>query len=157
MQIVTNASVRSHFQGKIRKIFQNVICWNFYPACKVLNNIQLAQIANYNSRQPFNPSPAFENSVDPDELASEEASWSGSSLFAIKYINFISTIRIKWSDWLKIRSGCGILIYSAWQGLNSFFFNQYHSMNKIRRQQIDDIFSYFPRIQSLTFHAKCLQ
>ena len=30
---------------------------------------------------------------------------------------FIATIRIKWSDWLKIRSGCGILIYSAGQGL----------------------------------------
>ena len=24
------------FLGKIRKIFQNIICWNFYPACKVL-------------------------------------------------------------------------------------------------------------------------
>ena len=29
---------------------------------------------------------------------------------------FIATIRIKKSDWLKIRSGCGILIYSAGQG-----------------------------------------
>ena len=27
------------------------------------------------------------------------------------------TIWIKWSDWLTIRSGRGILIYSAWQGL----------------------------------------
>ena len=32
--------------------------------------------------------PAFANSVDPDQLASEEASWSGSALFAIiKYVN----------------------------------------------------------------------
>ena len=30
---------------------------------------------------------------------------------------FIATIRIKQSDWLKIRSGHGILIYSAGQGL----------------------------------------
>ena len=30
---------------------------------------------------------------------------------------FIAIVRIKQSDWLKIRSGCGILIYSAWQGL----------------------------------------
>ena len=30
---------------------------------------------------------------------------------------FISTIWIKESDWLTIRNGCGILIYSAWQGL----------------------------------------
>ena len=31
--------------------------------------------------------PAFANSVDPDQLASEEANWSGSALFAIKYAN----------------------------------------------------------------------
>ena len=30
---------------------------------------------------------------------------------------FIATIWIKWPDWLKIRSGRGILIYSAGQGL----------------------------------------
>ena len=30
--------------------------------------------------------PAFENSVDPDQLASEEANWSGSALFVIKYM-----------------------------------------------------------------------
>ena len=31
--------------------------------------------------------PAFANSVDPDQLASEEAYWSGSTLFVIKYVN----------------------------------------------------------------------
>ena len=31
--------------------------------------------------------PAFANSVDPDQLASEEANWSGSALFVIKYVN----------------------------------------------------------------------
>ena len=31
--------------------------------------------------------PAFANSVGPDQLASEEANWSGSALFAIKYVN----------------------------------------------------------------------
>ena len=31
--------------------------------------------------------PAFVNSVDQDQLASEEANWSGSALFAIKYVN----------------------------------------------------------------------
>ena len=43
----------------------------------------------------FNPSPAawtriypaFANSVDPDQVASEEANWSGSALFAIQYAN----------------------------------------------------------------------
>ena len=28
------------------------------------------------------------NSVDPDQLASEEANWAGSALFVIKYVNF---------------------------------------------------------------------
>ena len=31
--------------------------------------------------------PAFANSVDPNQLASEEANWYGSTLFAIKYLN----------------------------------------------------------------------
>ena len=31
--------------------------------------------------------PAFANSVDPDQLASEEANWSESALFAIQYVN----------------------------------------------------------------------
>ena len=41
----------------------------------------------------LNPCPAepgytaFANSVDPDQLASEEANWSGSALFAVQYIN----------------------------------------------------------------------
>ena len=35
---------------------------------------------------------------------------------------FIATIQIKQSDWLKIRSGCGNLIYSAGQGLNEIVF-----------------------------------
>ena len=30
---------------------------------------------------------AFANSVDPDQLASEEANWYVSALFAIKYAN----------------------------------------------------------------------
>ena len=30
--------------------------------------------------------PVFTNSVDPDQLASEEANWYGSTLFAIKYV-----------------------------------------------------------------------
>ena len=32
--------------------------------------------------------PCLPNSVDPDQLASEEANWSGSALFVIKYVNF---------------------------------------------------------------------
>ena len=29
-------NTKSCFVGKVRKIFQNVVCWIFYPACKVL-------------------------------------------------------------------------------------------------------------------------
>ena len=32
--------------------------------------------------------PILANSVNPDQLASEEANWSGSALFVIKYVNF---------------------------------------------------------------------
>ena len=31
--------------------------------------------------------PFFANSIDPDQLASEEANWSGSALFAIQNVN----------------------------------------------------------------------
>ena len=44
--------------------------------------------------------PVLANSVDPDQLASSEANWSGSSLFVIKYVNFYqkpeSSILIGW-------------------------------------------------------------
>ena len=36
---------------------------------------------------PADPVYAFANSVDPDQLASEEANRSGSALFAIQYVN----------------------------------------------------------------------
>ena len=57
--------------------------------------------------------PVSANSVDPDQLASEEANWSGSTLFVIKYVNFYqkpgSSNLIGW----KLEK----LIYSAWEGL----------------------------------------
>ena len=36
--------------------------------------------------------PVLANSVDPDQLASEEANWSGSALFVIKYLNLYEQI-----------------------------------------------------------------
>ena len=62
--------------------------------------------------------PAFANSVDPDQLASEESNWYGSTV-CHSVGEFISTFWIKTADWLMIRSGRGILIYSAWQGLKA--------------------------------------
>ena len=37
--------------------------------------------------------PVLANSVDPDQLASEEANWSGSALFAIKYLKLYQQSR----------------------------------------------------------------
>ena len=39
--------------------------------------------------------PVFANSEDPDQLASDEANWSGSALFAIQVFEFLSTTWIK--------------------------------------------------------------
>ena len=61
---------------------------------------------NSKSLPYFNPSlaehecPVLANSVDPDQLASEEANWSGSALFVIKFVNFYQKPRssnlIRW-------------------------------------------------------------
>ena len=44
--------------------------------------------------------PAFANSVDPNQLVSEETDWSGSTLFVIKYVNLYQVIwladKFKW-------------------------------------------------------------
>ena len=48
---------------------------------------------------PLNPiGPVFANSVDPDQLASEEANWSGSALFAIicMWIYIIDLDQVIW-------------------------------------------------------------
>ena len=37
---------------------------------------------------PNTTCPILANSVDPDQLASSEANWSGSALFVIKYMYF---------------------------------------------------------------------
>ena len=52
------------------------------------------------------------NSIDPDQLASSEANWSGSTLFAKQDISGFSRTRVK-TD---------------------------HVMNKFNRQQTDDIY-----------------
>ena len=62
---------------------------------------------------------AFANSIDPDQLASSEANWSGSALIASKYVYLCqqsgSSNLISWKK-------NGILIYSAWQGLSTDLF-----------------------------------
>ena len=64
--------------GRSQKLFQNVISWNFYPACLRINS---------SPAEPGYTLPLQINSVDPDQLASEEANWSGSALFVTKYLS----------------------------------------------------------------------
>ena len=51
--------------------------------------------------------PALANSVDPDQLASEQLIWIYTVCHSI--CELVSTTWIKLSDWLTIRSGHGIL------------------------------------------------
>ena len=60
----------SKFVATIKK--KNVRGSKFFPLTLVLLNPER---------------PAFANSVDPDQLASEEANWSRFALFAIQYTN----------------------------------------------------------------------
>ena len=57
-------------------------------------------------------------------------------------------MQIKQSDWLKIRSGCGILIYSAGQGLRPLgilFPLTYSTLHQI----FNTMFLLFPRKEDL--------
>ena len=49
--------------------------------------------------------PALANSVDPIQLASEEANWSGSALFAIKYANLSQQSRSSYLTGWKLEVG----------------------------------------------------
>ena len=53
--------------------------------------------------------------VDPDQLASKEANWSGSALFVIKYVNLYQQSGL--SNLIGWQLEMGVAIYSAWQGL----------------------------------------
>ena len=59
----------------------------------------------------LNPCPAepgytvFANSVDPDQLASSEANWSESALFAIKYVNLYQQTGSSSLSGLKLEVG----------------------------------------------------
>ena len=59
---------------------------------------------------------AFANSVDPDQLASKKPTDLDLHCLSFSMWIYISNLDQK-SDWLRIKSRCGILIYSAGQGL----------------------------------------
>ena len=49
--------------------------------------------------------PAFANSVDPDQLASSEANWSGSALFNIKYVCLCWGLTAQSTQWGHVERG----------------------------------------------------
>ena len=53
-----------------------------YPSCKQILTLVLLNTTCH----------VLANSVDPDQLASEEANWSRSALFVIKYVNFYQNL-----------------------------------------------------------------
>ena len=69
----------------ILECFQEVLeigCHFFFTA--LMLNLGLYVVVNFVMLNP--DISCFANSVDPDQLASEEANWSGSALFAIMLI-----------------------------------------------------------------------
>ena len=62
-------------------------CWNDLNDLWNWGKISSLQPIHINPSHAVRIYPAFENSVDPDQLASEEANWSGSAPFFIKYVN----------------------------------------------------------------------
>ena len=56
------------------------------------NKIQIISVG-INPSLAEHTCPVVANSVDPDQLASEDANWSGSALFVIKYVNFYQKSR----------------------------------------------------------------
>ena len=68
--------------GKVEKLLWYSTEFNLYMECLIDLSIYLLTLVLLNLDIP-----CFTNSVDPDQLASEEANWSGSALFAIKYAN----------------------------------------------------------------------
>ena len=68
------------FRREIRKISVLFGCKKKAPYLKLCST--------FNTLVLLNPDMScFANSVAPDQLASEEANWSGSALFVIKYMN----------------------------------------------------------------------
>ena len=54
----------------------------------------------------FTTTPTFANSVDLDQMASEEAIWSGSTLFVIQFVNLNKNIR--WCKLISWESEMGV-------------------------------------------------
>ena len=57
-----------------------------------LQFLHLLQYINLTLILLFATTPTFANSVDPDQMASEEAIWSGSTVFVIQFVNLNENI-----------------------------------------------------------------
>ena len=111
-----------------------------------------------------------------DQLVSEEANWSVSALFVIKYVNFYQKPRLSnligWKFiYLMTNSASPDQLASSseasWSGYTLFAktghavfskrrVNLYHFLGSFSRWQIDDIFLYFSQKTDLIVHANCL-
>ena len=56
---------------------------------------------------------AFENSVDPDQMASQEAIWSGSTLLLIHFMNLYEQTTLSYLIVWQSEMGVANVIYSA--------------------------------------------
>ena len=80
---LAHPSLADEFRLKYQALFSlkcdNKYISKFFSAAVVIGSLTLVLL---------NPDIlCFANSVDPDQLASEEANWSGSALFAIQNVN----------------------------------------------------------------------
>ena len=55
----------------------------------------------------------FKNTVDPDQMASEEAIWSGSTLFFIQFMNLYEQTSLSYQIGWLLEMGVADLINSA--------------------------------------------
>ena len=78
--------------------------------------------------------PAFANSVDPDQLASKEANWSGSALFVIKYLNLYEQLGSSYLNGWKLEVGVASLFIQQHKSYKKFLlFRVDHSKWKCLR------------------------
>ena len=76
------------FAGSKSRIVSFVVRWLILKGMSLESKLNTADVSSLLTLVLLNPDiPVFANSVDPDQLASDEANWSGSALFAIKYVN----------------------------------------------------------------------
>ena len=91
--LITNISSQQYkgneYRGNfVKRMFLSPFWKGIYNKKKVVANFRIDQQFQILILLLLNTTcPVLVNSVDSDQLASEEANWSGSALFTIKYLN----------------------------------------------------------------------